>query len=247
MKIALSVSEKEKEKGSTSPYFQAMIEAGSRPEDLRLISSSDAGQLRAEDFDGILFAGGEDVDPAFYDEVTKYPSVHVSRDRDLLEFDFLDRARRAHLPVLGICRGAQMINVKFGGALYQDLKSDWAPEDGVTAAVEHKQAGDRTGLTHSVTLTDPESRLAQAICGSCRVNSMHHQGIRRVGRGLRVAARSEDGLVEAVEAGDDAFLLAVQWHPEELRNRAEHRKIFEMFVAECRAQLEQRQTAQAGR
>lgn len=243
MKIALSVSEEEKAKGANSPYFRAMIEAGAKPGELRFVSAGDAGRIRAEDFDGILFAGGEDVDPEFYNELKKYPSVHVNRERDLFEFDFLDRARRTALPVLGICRGAQMINVKFGGSLYQDMKSEWTPEDESTPAVEHKQPGNRADLTHGVTITDSETRLAQAIHGSCRVNSMHHQAIRVVGRGLRVSARSEDGLVEAVEAGDQSFMLAVQWHPEELVSRAEHRKIFELFLAECRARVEWRRAA----
>lgn len=247
MKIAISVSEKEKVKGADSPYFRAMTGAGAKPEELRLISSSDAGQFRTEDFDGILFAGGEDIDPTFYGEAAKYANVSASRDRDLLEFDVLDRARRAGLPVLGICRGSQMINVKFGGALYQDIKSDWTPESEPTARLEHKQPGDRTAATHSVMLTDPESLLARAFHGSFRVNSMHHQAIRRVGHGLKISARSDDGLVEAIEAGEGPFLLAVQWHPEELTAHVEHRKIFEMFVDECRARSEQPQTAHARR
>lgn len=246
MKIAISVSEKEKEKGAESPYFKAMVAGGAKPDEVRLIAPSDAKLVRAEDFDGILFAGGEDVDPAFYDEPLKHPSVRPNRDRDMFEFDCLDRARRAQLPVLGICRGAQMVNVKFGGALYQDLPTDWTPAEGVTGATEHKQPGDRGDLTHGITVTDAESRLARIIHGSCRVNSMHHQSIRRVGRGLRVSARSEDGLVEAVESGEGPFLLAVQWHPEELTRYTEHRKIFEMFIAECRAGEGARQQAARG-
>ncbi|MGH9449126.1 MAG: gamma-glutamyl-gamma-aminobutyrate hydrolase family protein [Terriglobia bacterium] len=246
MKIALSVSEKERAKGSTSPYFLAMVEAGAKPEELQLVSPADAVRLRAEDFDGILFAGGDDVDPAFYNENIKYPSVRVDRDRDLFEFGCLDRARRAHLPVLGICRGAQMINVKFGGSLYQDLKSEWTPEDETNIAVEHKQPGNRADRTHGVTATDADARLAQAIHGNCRVNSMHHQAIRVVGRGLRVSARSEDGLVEALESADGSFMLAVQWHPEELVEHVEQRKIFEMFIDSCRAHVERRRVASPG-
>ena len=235
MKIAISVSEKEKAAGTNSPYFQALVEAGARPDELRLITLSDAAGIRAEDFDGILFAGGEDVDPAFYGEKTRYGNVRVNPARDEFEFSLLDRARRRRMPVLGICRGAQMVNVKFGGTLYQDIKSDRTLGDEEAAPVEHKQPGGRADLSHSVTVTDSSSRLAQALQGSFPVNSLHHQGIKRLGRGLKVCAHAEDGLVEAVEAADDdSYLLAVQWHPEELAGRAEHRRLLEQFIEQCR-------------
>jgi putative glutamine amidotransferase len=230
MKIAISVSEKEKAKGKESPYFQALVAAGARGEELELISAADAGRVRAEDLDGILFAGGEDVDPSFYDEPRKYPSVRTSRVRDEFELALLDAALARRLPILGICRGIQMINVKFGGTLYQDLKEDAATDR------EHKQPGGRTHPTHSITVSEPDSMLAQVIPGNCRVNSLHHQAIKAIGRGLKKTAYSEDGLVEAVEAADDyPFLLAVQWHPEEMADLPEQRKLLEQFVLKCRA------------
>ena len=205
MRIALSVSQKEKARGEPSPYFQALVASGARPEELELVTAADARRVKADDYDGILFGGGEDVDPSLYEEPTRYSSVHVDRGRDDFEFALLDGALDRRLPILGICRGIQMINVKFGGTLYQDLTRDNA------AQMQHKQAGSRTETTHAVTLTEPASRLARAFQGSCRVNSLHHQAIKHVGRGLKKTAYSEDGLVEAVEAADDyPFLMAVQ-------------------------------------
>jgi len=229
MKIALSVSEKEEAKGKDSAYFQALVASGAKPEEVEIVSAADARRVRARDFDGILFSGGEDVDPALYDQKTKHESVHIDRARDTFEFALLDAAMDRRLPILGICRGIQMINVKFGGTLIQDIPSDTELER------DHRQPGNRSELTHTVTVTEPESALAGVVSGSCRVNSLHHQAIKRVGRGLKVTAHSEDGLVEAVEAADDyPFLMAVQWHPEELVDHPEQRQIFEQFIAKCR-------------
>ena len=229
MRIAISVSEKEKAKGAQSKYFQALVAAGARPEELELLTAADSKRLREEGLDGILFAGGEDVDPALYNEANKYPNVTVNPARDKFELALLDRSLDQRLPILGICRGTQMINVNFGGTLYQDLQ-----EDSVTS-LNHKQTGDRSSATQSVTISDPDSKLADLLHGSCRVNSLHHQAIKRVGRGLRVTAYSEDGLVEALETADDyPFLIAVQWHPEEMVDRPEQRMIFEQFLEKCR-------------
>ena len=241
MKIAVSVSEKEKAKGLKSPYFRALVAAGASGDELELVAAADSRRVRAGDFDGILFTGGEDVDPSFYGEKKKYESVHVNRDRDQFEMTLLNRALDRRLPILGICRGAQMINVGFGGTLYQDLAQDAAPE------FEHQQldAGkSREDTVHGVTITEPQSHLAGAFAGSCRVNSLHHQAIKRLGRGLKVTAHSEDGFVEAVEAADDyPFLRAVQWHPEEIADHPEQRRIFEEFIGECRKAAERRHSA----
>lgn len=245
MKIALSVSDKEKAKGPKSAYFCALVTAGAGEDELELVGAVDAGRVGAEDFDGILFTGGEDVDPSFYGENKKYESVRVSRDRDQFEMKLLERALHRRLPILGICRGAQMINVGFGGTLYQDIAEDAAPE------FEHQQlnAGKKRDETvHGVTLTEPQSHLAGAITGGCRVNSLHHQAIKRLGRGLKVTAHSEDGLVEAIEAASDyPFLLAVQWHPEEMAGQPEQRRIFQEFISECRKAAERREAAAAER
>lgn len=232
MRIALSLSEKDHAKGEQSPYYRALLAAGAGTEEITMLTSREAGRVRAQDFDGIVFAGGEDVDPSLYGETKKYGSVKVNRARDEFEQSLLHGALNRRLPILGICRGVQLINVDFGGTLYQDLAEDFVPE------FEHQQAEvgrERGDLTHTVTVTEPESLLHQALQGSCRVNSLHHQAIKHLGRGLKVSAHSEDGLVEAVEAADDyPFLLAVQWHPEELTEHAEQLAIFREFVASCR-------------
>ena len=232
MKIAISVSKKEKQKGEKSPYFQALKSLGVSAKELVLLSPADRARAKAEDFDGVVFTGGEDVDPALYEEPKKFSSVKTDRSRDEFELALLAAAQDCRLPILGICRGMQMINVKFGGTLFQDLGREPYSEMGYQ--LEHRQSGKRGEATHTVTLTEPESQLGEAFRGSCRVNSLHHQAVRRVGRGLKVTAYSEDGLPEALEdAGDYPFLVAVQWHPEEMADQPEQRKLFEAFLAKC--------------
>jgi putative glutamine amidotransferase len=239
MKIAISVSAKEKTKGSDSPYFQALLSAGARPEEVQMVTAADEGKVSSRDFDGILFAGGEDVDPGFYDERIKYDNVRVDRSRDEFEFGLLGEGLRSSLPILAICRGIQMVNVKFGGTLYQDLKSETALER------DHKQAGSRSATTHPVTVTDPDSVLHNLIQGSCMVNSLHHQAIKRLGRGLKATAHSDDELYEAVELAENyPFFLAVQWHPEEMvSEHPEQFKIFQEFITRCRGREAQQGTA----
>jgi putative glutamine amidotransferase len=235
MKILLSVKDKEMKRGLDSPYAKALMAAGAKPDEIELAAPAHPPRLSLESYDGFLFAGGEDVDPEFYGEAPKFDTVRTDRARDEFEFKLLDWATHHRHPVLGICRGAQMINVRFNGTLFQDLKAEAALE------VNHQQIAPRQEATHGVTLTDPESKLASVFQGSCRVNSMHHQAIRRLGRGLKVTARSEDGLVEALEgAGDGPWLMAVQWHPEEIVDRPEQRKLFELFLTHCRERAQQR-------
>ena len=157
----------------------------------------------------------------------------VDRARDEAELRLLDEARERRLPILCICRGFQVLNVAHQGTLHQDLL-----QDKVTTQ-QHKQTEERDvgreKETHKVTI-EPDSLLARVMSTtSCSVNSLHHQAVKDVGKGLRVVARSEDNVVEGIELEEDyPFLLAVQWHPEELVHRPQQLRIFERFLAACR-------------
>ncbi len=165
-----------------------------------------------ERLDGLFLPGGEDIDPAHYG-TERHPLLGATdKERDRTELLVTRWAVEVGMPLLGVCRGVQMINVACGGTLHQDLhdecptlnKHDYTPP-----------LYERYRISHTVTV-EPDSRVARSLGTVHEVNSMHHQGINRLGAGLRVVARAEDGLPEAVELPVLPFVVGVQWHPEEL-------------------------------
>ena len=163
----------------------------------------------AENLDGLILQGGADIDPRAYGEEPTHTVGVPDGVRDRFELDLLRGFAAAGKPVLGICRGMQLINVAYGGTLYQDLRAD-----GATAAL-HVRREVYDEHVHGLRLA-PDSRLAQSYGGLARgrVNSIHHQGVKALGLGLVAEAWSEDGVVESIRGAGPGFLLGVQWHPE---------------------------------
>ncbi|HEU4953054.1 MAG TPA: gamma-glutamyl-gamma-aminobutyrate hydrolase family protein, partial [Gemmatimonadales bacterium] len=177
--------------------------------------------------DGLVLTGGEDMDPAWY-RMEPHPKANPpSRERDLFELALLATARQREIPMLGICRGIQVLNVALGGTLWQDLPSE------LVGAVDHSPEAARSDRTHVVRL-QAGSLIASALGGTeVRVNSFHHQAIRDLAPKLVATGWTEDGLIEAVEgAPGEPWLLAVQWHPEEMHAevRSPDRGIFRALV-----------------
>lgn len=166
----------------------------------------DIAERVLDGLDGLVITGGKDVDPASYGQVPHPSTDEPRRDRDAWEFALLHGALRRGMPVLGICRGAQVLNVALGGTLHQHL-----PE--VVGHSGHQAGG--AVFNTSVIRTVPGTRLAALIGESTDAQCYHHQAIAQVGGDLIVSARDSDGVIEAVELPGDTFLLAVQWHPEE--------------------------------
>jgi putative glutamine amidotransferase len=201
-------------------YRRAVTAAGADPVDVL------PGTKSLPDVDGLLLPGGWDVDPSFYGEQRDEKVGETDPELDETELALFRQAREQHLPVLGICRGQQVINVAMGGSLVQHLEG------------HEVRALGRSHLAHTIEV-DPASELGQAAGEhKVRVNSLHHQAIKRLAQGLQQSARGEDGTVEGVES-DDGLIVAVQCHPEELTTDLPWaRKLFERFVARASGRKE---------
>lgn len=191
--------------------------------------------LRAiyERLDGVLLPGGGDVDPKYYQQ-DAHPTVHlVDDDRDRTEIAMTQWAVQDDVPVFGICRGIQVMNVALGGTLVQDIPSQ------VQTELIHDIPNDKPRSTrlHAVKL-DESSRLAR-ITGAnlLEVNSLHHQAIGTPAPVIRVTAHAPDGVIEAMEIPDKHFAMAVQWHPEDMGDDERMRRIFENFVEAARQRM----------
>lgn len=212
--------------GLSESYIQAVSNAGGIPILIPLGLPQEHLQTLYSHLDGILLTGGSDVDPARFNGRSHMRVYDVDSDRDALEIGLVRLAVESGKPLLGICRGVQVINVALGGTLYTDL-ADHYPN-----ALRHDWYPDipRDYRAHEVEI-DPSSRLA-AVLGATRpqVNSLHHQGLERIGAGLSVVAKAPDGLVEAVENPERPFFIGVQWHPEWLQEVPAMRNLFKAFV-----------------
>jgi len=212
-------------------YFIACTAVGAVPWMVPLLDE-DMDTVRAiyDHLDGIFLAGGVDMDPASYgDERTEYCG-RTDGARDTVELAFARWALEDGKPVFGVCRGMQVLNVAAGGTLVQDCAAQW--EKSIKHDYFPGAGWARDHLAHDIAVA-PGSRLFRAFGGdTVQVNSMHHQGIRRMGAGLKPTATAPDGLVEALEAEDEShFLVGVQWHPEMLIDTDPGtRRLFEDFI-----------------
>lgn len=178
--------------------------------------------------DGFLFTGGGDADPALYGEVTSPHCGKIEPLRDELDFASLEYALASGSPILGICRGIQILNVALGGTLYQDIPTEYKTE------ICHSQTNGLHAYSHSVKI-EKDTPL-YSLVGACEMpsNSFHHQAIKDLGSGLIPMAYADDGIIEAVYSRENAFIRGYQWHPERLFDADDrHKKIFEEFIAAC--------------
>jgi putative glutamine amidotransferase len=216
-------------------YVSAVIEAGGLPLILPHLSPEHADEV-LDGVDGLVFTGGDDVDPTSYGAVDDGRATGTSTSADAWEIALARRAVARKLPILGICRGIQILNVAFGGTLDQHISQADTPHPPTPSEPEAVMA-----QRHEITLR-PDCRLAAVYGTEARVvNTIHHQGLGRVADALEPVAWAPDGVVEAVEATDPTVdLVAVQWHPEKIIEDGE-RALFTDFVERVRAVRDERQ------
>ncbi len=199
-------------------YVHAVEKAGGRA--LLVPPSSDGIEETLDALDGLVFSGGPDLDPELYSQSAHAETAGIETERDRAELTLLQAALDRDMPVLAICRGSQVLNVARGGDLVQHLPD-------VVGDERHKHTPGAFA-DHEVTVEDG-TRLSALLGDHTPVKSHHHQGIGRVGEGLRVSAHAEDGTAEAVEDPSHRFALGVLWHPE----AGEDMKLFEELVREA--------------
>jgi putative glutamine amidotransferase len=216
--------------------ISSVEQAGARA---RVLEVSESPRKVLEQIDGLLLTGGGDVDPVLYGE-DRHPTVDDAEPgRDEFEIDLARRAMAADLPLLAICRGAQVLNVAAGGTLVQDIPSAIATD------LTHQIKDPKNAVAHEVSVT-PGSKLEAALGASvaaahaCRVNSRHHQSVGRVGTGLIASAAAPDGVIEAIERPESEFCVGVQWHPENFWRTGEFSPLFDSFVNAARHKLADR-------
>ncbi len=178
--------------------------------------------------DGFCIAGGVDISPKRYGEARHPLCEEPQLYRDELDIAYIERALCSGKPMLAICRGMQMLNVVLGGTLYQDIPSECPSE------IAHRQTEGKLEFSHYATPT-PSTPLCETV-GECRfrINSFHHQAVNRLGEGLSVMAKADDGTIEAVYMPEKRFVEGYQWHPERLYAIDENsRKIFKRFIESC--------------
>lgn len=205
------------------PAVNGVLAANGTPISLPYLPVDKVNDLVGK-LDGIILPGGPDIDPNFMGE-EPIPNLGVTnRTRDTFEIALIRTAVAKNIPILGICRGAQIINVALGGTIYQDLASQYPGK-----LLKHHQLAPGDQPTHFVRV-DHQSKLFNTIGDNVFVNSRHHQAIKDVAEPLRVVARASDGVIEAVENGD-ASVQAVQWHPENMwEKNPEQLAIFKDFI-----------------
>ena len=213
------------------PDYRTSIEtAGGR---LKELSPEDAVPAALEGCDGLLLTGGPDVEPREYGETDRHPTVEADATRDRYEFALARAALARNMPILAICRGAQVLNAAAGGTLMQDIPST------LPDALNHQQVEPRNALVHDVTV-EPRTALWSFLSSrlsaqhTMAVNSRHHQSVKALAPGFVVSAVAPDGVIEAIEKPDAPFCVGVQWHPENFVASGEFRGLFDGFVAAAR-------------
>ena len=220
--IALTMHPVEGKMEINNTYINAIKRAGGIPVCIPYMDEDTIDSV-LDGVQGVLLIGGYDVNPLIFGQEPHYKLGTVIYERDQSDLLMAKKAFARNMPLLGICRGEQVMNVAFGGTLYQDIDSQ------VENVLKHTQASMRHELTHTVELLP--SKLQQIIGQeSILTNSFHHQAVDAVAPGFLLNARAKDGVIEGIEHPEHPYCIGVQWHPEGLQNDAPSDNLFKSFI-----------------
>lgn len=206
-------------------YVKSIVQAGGTPLLLPLTTDETIITHYCSIIDGLVLSGGHDVSPLTYGEQPLQKLGHTLPERDVFDGLLIKHALKTQMPILGICRGLQILNVTLGGTLYQDL--DYVPD----CNLKHDQYHDPSLATHEIVI-EASSKLFEIMkTSSIQTNSFHHLAIKTLGEGLKVTAKAADGIIEAIELEAHPFVLGVQWHPEMMSSSdVKMKSLFESLI-----------------
>ena len=194
-------------------YVHSVEKAGGEPVLLDLVKDQEGAKAQLEKVDCLIMTGGEDIDPAYYNEEPDPNLEDVNKERDVSDFALLQEAIDEDMPVLCTCRGLQLLNVLSGGSLVQDIPTSEQFKD-YQDTIKHRDPAEEDFTYHDITI-DEDSLLAKIVGKTTlNANSWHHQGVKDLGENLKVTATSEDGMIEGIERTDCSYVVGVQCHPE---------------------------------
>lgn len=226
----LAVVDDEKTTSCAQSYVDVIEKSGGIPLLLPFVNNEETVCAFVELCDGFMFTGGKDVEPKRYGEETSDGCGIIQVHRDFLEFAVFSKVVKTQKPILGICRGMQVINVGLGGTLYQDIAN------GFCTSILHKQTEPKSEPSHSVRVEKDTPLYALTGKEIIPANSFHHQAVKTLGSGLEIMALAEDGIIEAVYSSGRQYIRAYQWHPERLFGiDTQNRLIFEDFIRVCKS------------
>lgn len=211
--------------------IHSIIKAGGAPIVLPSITDEGAIDRIVEVLDGLLVTGGGDIDPTLFGEEPLPQLGEICPDRDFFEIRLIIRCLELNKPILGICRGCQMLNVSKGGNIFQDIHAQHSKP-----LLQHYQKAPRYHTSHFIDISEGSKLSGIIQQNRIKVNSYHHQAIKNIAKGFEVCATSSDGIIEAFESNEHRFVVGVQWHPENMmrKDNESSNKLFHAFIETCK-------------
>ena len=211
-------------------YINSISKAGGIPILLPCLKDANDIESHLTLIDGLVVSGGPDADPLYFDAEPEAGLGAVNPDMDAYEIPLIQKALELDMPILGICRGEQMLNIAAGGTLIQHIHAT------VPGALKHRQEAPRHYPTHSIQVSADTKLAAMLGAGSLRVNTFHHQSVRDLAPGFVASAAAPDGIIEAIESNTHSYAVGVQWHPEGMWNASfNYDGLFDGFIEAARS------------